>query len=84
MCAKPTTVYRSAGAFWVTVTVVDANGLSDSAGMQTAVSANMLGTEWILANTLPGTSITLQFSNDNLGGFGAPPDPRAAPPQWSR
>jgi heat shock protein HslJ len=65
-----TTVYRSAGAFWVTVTVVDANGLSDSAGMQTAVSANMLGTEWILANTLPGTSITLQFSNDTLAGFG--------------
>ncbi|UCG25718.1 MAG: META domain-containing protein, partial [Chloroflexota bacterium] len=65
-----TTVFRVAGVFNVTVTVVDANNLSDSAGMQTSVGATLQGTEWVLNNTLPGTSITIQFANDTLSGFG--------------
>jgi heat shock protein HslJ len=38
--------------------------------MQTSVGATLQGTEWVLNNTLPGTSITIQFANDTLSGFG--------------
>jgi PKD repeat protein len=70
--AEPTasTVFRAPGTYGVSVTVIDANGLGDSAAMQTTVNATVPGVEWVLANTLQGTSITLQFSNDFITGFG--------------
>jgi heat shock protein HslJ len=64
------TVFQTSGVFWVNVTVVDANGLSGSAGMQTTANASVAGVEWVLANTIPGTSITLQFTNELISGFG--------------
>jgi heat shock protein HslJ len=70
--SKPTatTVYGQAGVFQVTVTVVDANGLSDSAGTQISVNATLQGTEWLLNNTLQGTTINVIFGNGTLSGFG--------------
>jgi heat shock protein HslJ len=70
--AEPTasTVFRAPGTYGVSVTVIDANGLGDSAAMQTTVNATVPGVEWVLANTLQGTSITLQLSNDFITGFG--------------
>ncbi len=70
--AEPTasTVFRAAGTYGVSVTIIDANGLSSSAAMGTTVNATVPGVEWVLLNTLQGTSITLQFSNDFITGFG--------------
>jgi heat shock protein HslJ len=65
-----TTLYSQAGVYQVTVTVQDANGLSDSASTQTSVNATMLGTEWLLNGTIQGTSINLVFGNGTLSGFG--------------
>ncbi len=64
------TVFRAAGVYGVSVTVVDADGLNDSAAMQTTVNATVNGVEWVLVNTLQGTSITAQFQNDLITGFG--------------
>ncbi|MGD2048228.1 MAG: META domain-containing protein, partial [Chloroflexota bacterium] len=64
-----TTVYSRPGTYYPTVTVADANGLSDSASMAITVNANLEGTDWILNNTLPGTTISLVFANGNLSGF---------------
>jgi heat shock protein HslJ len=64
-----TTIYSHPGTYFASVTVVDANGLSDSASMTIAVNATLTGSNWHLANTLPGTSITLDFGNGTLSGF---------------
>ncbi len=64
-----TTVYGQPGTFNPAVTVADDGGLSDSASMAITVNATLEGTDWILGNTLPGTSISLQFANGNLSGF---------------
>jgi heat shock protein HslJ len=64
-----TTVYGQPGTYNPAVTVADASGLSDSASMAITVNANLEGTDWILGNTIPGTSISLQFANGNLSGF---------------
>jgi PKD repeat protein len=63
------TIYASPGTYHPVVTVVDANGLSDSASMAIVVNASLEGTSWILAGTNPGTSITLEFANGTLTGF---------------
>jgi heat shock protein HslJ len=65
-----TTVYSRPGIYYPTVTVADANGLSDSASIAITINANLEGTDWILGDTLPGTTISLQFANGNLSGFG--------------
>jgi heat shock protein HslJ len=64
-----TTIYATPGTYYPSVTVVDANNLSDSASMAIVINANLEGTDWILSNTLPGTSITINFANGNLSGF---------------
>ena len=38
--------------------------------MAIVINANLEGTDWILLNTIPGTSITINFGNGNLSGFG--------------
>jgi PKD repeat protein len=58
-----TTVYGQPGTYYPAVTVADAGGLSDSASMAITVNANLEGTDWILSNTIPGTSISLVFAN---------------------
>ena len=65
-----TTVYSRPGTYYVSVTVVDANGLSGTASMAILINANLEGTNWILQNTIPGTTISLVFANGNLTGFG--------------
>jgi heat shock protein HslJ len=65
-----TTVYAQAGVYQVTVTAQDANGLSDSASMQTSVNASLVGVEWILNGTIQGTYISAVFGNGTLTGFG--------------
>jgi PKD repeat protein len=65
-----TTIYAQAGVYQVTVTVVDANNLSDSAGTSISVNASLQGTEWLLNNTIQGTSINVLFGNGSLSGFG--------------
>jgi heat shock protein HslJ len=64
-----TTIYVTPGTYYATVTVADANGLGDSATMAIQVNATPGGTEWILQNTIPGTTISLQFANGNITGF---------------
>ncbi|MFN2270399.1 MAG: META domain-containing protein [Anaerolineae bacterium] len=64
-----TTIYGRAGTYYPSVTVVGADGLSDSASMAIVINARLEGTDWILANPLPGTSITLNFANGGLSGF---------------
>ena len=64
-----TTSYWQPGIYYPSVTVADASGLSDSASMAITVNANLQGTDWILSNTIPGTSISLVFANGALSGF---------------
>ena len=64
-----TTAYWQPGTFYPAVTVADTSGLSDSASTAITVSANLQGTDWILSNTIPGTSISLVFANGSLSGF---------------
>jgi heat shock protein HslJ len=63
------TIYARPGTYYPSVTVVDANNLSDSASMAIVINANLEGTDWILQKTIPGTSISLNFRNGNLSGF---------------
>jgi PKD repeat protein len=65
-----TTVYAQAGVYQATVTVVDANGLSDSASTQISINATLQGTEWLLNGTLEGTTLSVIFGNGQLSGFG--------------
>ena len=64
-----TTIYSQPGVYNVSVTVADAGGLSDTASMQVTVNASLVGTSWYLLNTIPGTSISLDFGNGTLSGF---------------
>ena len=64
-----TTIYAQPGTYYPEVTVVDANNLSDSASMAIVINAHLEGTDWILQNTLPGTSISINFGNGGLSGF---------------
>jgi heat shock protein HslJ len=64
-----TTIYSQPGVYYPVVTVADAGGLSNSASMAITINANLEGTDWILSNTIPGTSISLVFANGNLSGF---------------
>lgn len=67
--ANFTTIYAKPGVYYVSVTVIDASGLSDSASMAITINARLEGTDWYLANTIPGTSILLNFNNGTLTGF---------------
>lgn len=64
-----TTVYSQPGTYYVTVTVADAAGLSDSASMAITINAGLTGTNWILSSSIPGTSVSLEFGNGQLSGF---------------
>ena len=64
-----TTIYSRPGTYYPSVMVMDANNLSDSASTSIVINANLEGTDWILGNTIPGTSISLIFANGNLSGF---------------
>jgi heat shock protein HslJ len=68
------TTYNSTGNYEVTVTIVDANGLSDNATTHISIDAQLDTQIWTLASIngqpiLPGTAITLQFLNGLLAGF---------------
>ncbi len=64
-----TTIYDRPGVYYPSVTVADAGGLSGNAGLAVTINANLEGTDWILGNSLPCTSISLQFANGTLSGF---------------
>lgn len=64
-----TTIYSQPGTYYPSVTVFDANGLSDSASMAIVINATLDGTEWYLTTAIPGSSITINFANGNLSGF---------------
>ena len=64
-----TTIYAQPGTYHPSVMVVDANNLSDSASMAITINATLEGSSWYLSNTIPGTSITLDFGNGSLSGF---------------
>ncbi|MFN2137216.1 MAG: META domain-containing protein, partial [Candidatus Promineifilaceae bacterium] len=64
-----TTIYTAPGTYFPTVTVADANGLSDSASRTITINAQLNGVAWTLSDTLPGTSITLEAGNGTLSGF---------------
>jgi heat shock protein HslJ/chitodextrinase len=64
-----TTVYVQPGTYYPAVTVTDADGLSDSASMAITINADLQGADWILSNTIPGTTISLVFGNGSLSGF---------------
>ncbi len=63
------TIYSLPGVYYPSVTVTDANGLSDSASMSISINASLAGTTWLLNNVLPGTSISLEFGNGSIAGF---------------
>ena len=64
-----TTIYTQPGTYYLSVTVADAGGLSDSASMAITINATLEGTGWLLNGTEFG-SITLTFANGTLSGFG--------------
>jgi len=64
-----TTIYSQPGTYYPAVLVADAGGSSDSASMAITINATLEGSSWYLSNTIPGTSITLDFGNGNLSGF---------------
>jgi heat shock protein HslJ len=68
--ASFTTIYARPGVYYPSVIVTDANDLSDSASMAIIVNAQPEGTDWILSDTIPGTSIDILFRNGNIKGFG--------------
>ena len=68
--ASFTTIYAQPGVYYPSVTVTDANDLSDSASMAVTINAQPEGTDWILSETIPGTSIDILFRNGNIKGFG--------------
>jgi heat shock protein HslJ len=65
-----TTIYSMPGTYYPEVTVADGSGLSDSASMAIVINAKLIGTDWYLIDTIPGTSILLQFANNKLSGSG--------------
>lgn len=64
-----TTIYSQPGTYYPSVTVYDAGGLSDSASMTIVINASLDGTDWLLTNSLIGTTISLNFANGTLSGF---------------
>ena len=68
--ASFTTIYARPGIYHPSVTVTDANDLSDSASMAITINAHPEGTDWILSDVIPGTSIEILFRNGNIQGFG--------------
>jgi heat shock protein HslJ len=64
------TIYSVPGVYYPAVMVVDANNLSDGASMSITINAALEGNDWILAGTIPGTTISAQFANGSLTGFG--------------
>lgn len=65
-----TKLYETPGIFTVTLTATDANGLSDSDSLQVTIDTRLEGPVWSLYPVLPGTSITMQFLQGELTGFG--------------
>ncbi|MGD2078395.1 MAG: META domain-containing protein, partial [Chloroflexota bacterium] len=63
------TIYSFPGVYYPSVSVVDANDLSDSASMAITINANLEGTDWILSSSIPGTAVSLKFANGSVGGF---------------
>jgi heat shock protein HslJ len=73
--AQASTIYNHSGTYQVTVTVTDENGQSGSASTQVNVQARLDTAVWTLDNIdnqmlVPGTTITLQFLNGQVAGFG--------------
>jgi heat shock protein HslJ len=64
-----TTIYAQPGTYYPSVTVVDENGLQDTASTTIVINSRLEGTAWYLANTVPGTSISIEFANGSLSGF---------------
>ena len=67
-------IYTRTGAYEVSVTVMDANGLSSLAATQINIDARLDTDVWTLSAInqvplLPGTAITLQFLQGELAGF---------------
>jgi heat shock protein HslJ len=67
-------IYTRTGAYEVSVTVMDANGLSSLATTQINIDARLDTDVWTLSAInqeplLPGTAITLQFLGGELAGF---------------
>lgn len=67
-------LYTRTGAYEVSVTVLDANGLSSLAATQIDIDARLDTDVWTLSAInqeplLPGTAITLQFLQGDLAGF---------------
>jgi heat shock protein HslJ len=65
-----TTIYGQPGLYYPAVTVTDAGDLNDTASMAITINARLEGTEWILSETVPGTSIDIVFRNNSIAGFG--------------
>ena len=65
-----TTIYLQPGVYYPSVIVADVSELTDSASMEIVVNAKLPGMDWVLSDTLPGTTITLNFGNGKLSGFG--------------
>ncbi len=63
-----TTIYSQPGTYYPSVTVADVAGSSDSASMPIIINATLDGTNWILSNLIPGSSISLTFANGTLSG----------------
>jgi heat shock protein HslJ len=62
-------IYDQPGVYQVTVVVMDTKGLSSSATLEISIDSRPQTGEWILSNTLPGTSITLTFRQGQFSGF---------------
>jgi heat shock protein HslJ/cell division septation protein DedD len=67
-------IYKAAGDYEVTVTVLDSNGLSSQATTRIKIDARLDTDVWTLSTIdtkpiLPGTAITLQFKQGELAGF---------------
>jgi heat shock protein HslJ len=70
-----TVTYNQPGTYNPAVTVIDANGMTDSSATQIQIQAEsteipLEGTPWALQGTLPETLITIQFGNGTLSGNG--------------
>ena len=68
-----TVSYAQPGVYNPSVTVIDANGMSDSTATQIEIQAPnndvpLEGTPWALQGTIPETMITIQFGNGTLSG----------------
>jgi heat shock protein HslJ len=67
-------IYKAAGFYEVTVSVMDGNGLSNQATTHVAIDSRLDTDVWTLSELdkeplLPNTAITLQFKQGELAGF---------------